>query len=359
LENTPSLSNSDQRILESNIQQLADGIAPVANSIMQHSNSDQEKIRARAALARTLLVAADMARRPPEDAGRILKLLGGFEASVRDLPESDSLLAGALFLRVQAYVDLGREDDATRTLVQYLNSTSGIEGAQAVHDLLAKLNDELDEAKAKSDMGKVRRIATDRAALSGFLIKWAQSSTDPKIHRYTYIYARYDADAKRLAATLEAKPADRQRDLAGALRLYRGLQSPENVALYQATFDANSQIDKAYPDPLVSLGIGLIAYDLGDCQTVKATLGPLIQDEKLGENNDQCWEATYKLLDCMHTLAQKSDPNTTDAQVQQSLKILYLIWRDGTGGAKWHEQFESLRRQLLPNWSPPPAQSSQ
>ncbi len=173
----------------------------------------------------------------------------------------------------------------------------------------------------------------------------------PKIHGYAYVYGRFDADTKRLAAELETDPAARQRDLAAALDLYKGLESPENVALYQASLPAGE--DKSYPDPLVTLGVGLIAYDQGDCHTVKATLGRLIQDEKLGENNDQYWEAAYKLLECMHTLAKSGDTDTTDVQVGQSLKVLFLIWRDETGGTKYHEKFEVLRQEVLPNWTPP------
>jgi hypothetical protein len=57
----------------------------------------------------------------------------------------------------------------------------------------------------------------------------------------------------------------------------------------------------------------------------------------------------------MQKLAKSGDPNTTETQVQQSLKVLYLIWRDETGGAKYHEKFEALRKEVLGNWTPPTA----
>jgi hypothetical protein len=57
----------------------------------------------------------------------------------------------------------------------------------------------------------------------------------------------------------------------------------------------------------------------------------------------------------MHTLAVAGDKQTTDAQVRQSLKIVYLIWRDGTGGRKWHDKFEQLRKTVMPDWAPPPS----
>jgi hypothetical protein len=272
---------------------------------------------------------------------------------VAGLPDAKSLINGALFLRVQAYMQLGRDNDATQTLVQYLNATSAAEGEQTVHDLLATMNNQMDKARAAGDTATETTLANNRATLSGFLVKWANDSTDAKIHGYAYTYRRFDADVKRQAAELQTDPPARQRDLAAALALYRDLQSPANVALYQAGLDPSA--DKDYPDPLVTLGIGLIAYDLGDCRTVKSTLGRLVQDEKLGEDNDEYWEATYKLLDCMHTLAASGDKDTTDAQVRQSLKIVYLIWRDGTGGRKWHDKFEQLRKTVMPDWSPPPS----
>jgi hypothetical protein len=351
LEETAGLGPDQKQQWTDQIQKLADSVTSLASQIANGSGSEAEKLRAKSTLARMSLIAADITRRERNDPQRVLELLNGFENSVRGLPDAKSLIGGALFLRVQAYMQLGRNNDATQTLLKYLNTATANEGAQTVHDLLAVLNAELDQARRSGDTARIRQLADNRAMLSGFLVKWAQDSGDPKIHGYSYIYRRFDADTKRLAAQLDTDPATRQRDLAAALDLYKQLQSPQNVAMYQASLDPG--IDKDYPDPLVTLGIGLIAYEQGDCQTVKNTLGRLIQDEKLGEDNDQYWEAAYKLLDCMQKLAKQGDPNTAESQVQQSLKVLYLIWRDETGGAKYREKFEALRKEVLPNWVVP------
>jgi hypothetical protein len=353
LEETAGLGLDQKRQWTDEIQKLADSVTSLARDVLNGPGSDAEKLRAKSTLARMSLIAADITRRERNDPRRVLELLNGFENSVQGLPDAKSLVGGALFLRVQAYMQLGRNNDATQTLLKYLNTATANEGAQTVHDLLAVLNAELDQARRSGDAAQIRQLADDRAMLSGFLVKWAADSGDPKIHNYSYIYRRFDADTKRLAAQLDADPATRQRDLAAALDLYKQLQSPQNVAMYQASLEPG--IDKDYPDPLVTLGIGLIAYDQGDCQTVKNTLGRLIQDEKLGQDNDQYWEAAYKLLDCMEKLAKKGDPNTSEANVRQSLKVLYLIWRDETGGAKFHEKFEALRKEVLGTWTPPAA----
>jgi hypothetical protein len=352
LEQTPHLDPAKKQRWIDAIQSLAQTVNSLARQILHSSAPQAEKSRAQSTLARMTLIAADITRRQNNDPRRVLQLLNGYEDTVRGLPDAKSLVSGALFLRVQAYMQLGRNNDATKTLVQYLNTTSAGAGAQTVHDLLATLNTELDEARRQGESeSHIRQLADNRAMLSGFLVKWAEQSGDPKVHGYAYVYRRFDADTKRLAAELETDPAARQRDLAAAMDLYKQLQSSQNVALYQQSLDPGA--DKNYPDPLVTLGIGLIAYDQGDCHTVVNTLGRLIQDEKLGENNDQYWEAAYKLLDCMHSLAKAGDPKITDAQVAQSLKVLYLIWRDETGGAKYHEKFEALRKEVLPNWTPP------
>jgi hypothetical protein len=351
LEETAGLGPDQKRQWTDEIQRLADSVTSLARDVVNGSGSEAEKLRAKSTLARMSLIAADITRRERNDPRRVLELLNGFENSVQGLPDAKSLVGGALFLRVQAYMQLARNNDATQTLLKYLNTAPANEGAQTVHDLLAVLNAELDQARRSGDTAQIRQLADDRAMLSGFLVKWAENSGDPKIHGYSYIYRRFDADTKRLAAQLDTDPATRQRDLAAALDLYKQLQSPQNVAMYQASLDPGA--DKDYPDPLVTLGIGLIAYEQGDCQTVKSTLGRLIQDEKLGEDNDQYWEAAYKLLDCMQKLAKQGDPNTAESQVQQSLKVLYLIWRDETGGAKYREKFEALRKEALPNWVVP------
>jgi hypothetical protein len=351
LEETPNLTADQKQQWTQQIQQLAESVTALSNQVIGSDASAADKSRAKSTLARMTLIAADITRREGNDPKRVLELLENFEQSAAGLPDAKSLISGALFLRVQAYMQLGRDNDATTTLVKYLNTTTPDEGAQTVHDLLAVLNTELEQARRAGNTELMRQLADNRAMLSGFLVKWAESSTDPKVHGYSYIYKRFDADTKRLAAELETDPASRQRDLAAAMDLYKRLQSPENVAMYQASLESGA--DKDYPDPLVTLGIGLIAYEQGDCATVKATLGRLIQDEKLGQDNDQYWEAAYKLLDCMNTLANRGDPGTSKADVQKSLKVLYLIWRDETGGSKYHDQFERLRKQVLGDWQPP------
>src|SRR5262249_31974387 len=148
--------------------------------------------------------------------------------------------------------------------------------------------------------------------LSGFLVDWARNNPDPNINKFTYRYSVFDAATKHLAADLETDPAKRKAGLQAALKLYQSLESPESAALYQATLNPGSSEAKAHePDPAVSLGIGLIAYDLGDYAEAQKRLGALLTARKLGTptitveqnggesktiENDQYWEATLRLM---------------------------------------------------------------
>ena len=178
VEESPNLSQDKKLAFTDQIQTLAAQIKDVANKLIQSSTSDTQKQQAKSTLAHMSLVAADITRRQQNDPQKVLDLLNGFEDSVQGLPDAKSLLNGALFLRVQAYMQLGRNNDATSTLVKFLDSTGQNEGAQTVHDLLETLNTDLDHARAAGDTNLMRQLAANRAMLSGFLVKWAQSSTE-------------------------------------------------------------------------------------------------------------------------------------------------------------------------------------
>src|SRR5262249_3399811 len=70
--------------------------------------------------------------------------------------------------------------------------------------------------------------------------------------------------------------------------------------------------------------------------------------------NNAYWEAMYKLLRCNVELARQNTPNTSQLvdDTRLKLKQLYITWPE-PGGARWSAQFDSLRRELLPAWSPP------
>jgi len=257
---------------------------------------------------------------------------------------------------VQAYMSLGQNDLATTSLVKLLQTRSGGEGASIVHDLMQRLNGELDQAQQANDRKRMMQIAANRATLSGFLVEWSKNNPDQNIRRYAHRYAIFDAAAKRLAADLIEDPNERLKALQGTLALYRSLENAKPPTTAPAAEET---------DPQVALGIGLIAYDLGDYSEAQRRLGQLLIDRKLGsptvvvtENgaqrpveNDAYWEATLKLLRSNLELwkTSRTDPAAV-AGLEQSrthLNQLYIQWGEKVGGAKWHGEFEKLRAELM------------
>jgi hypothetical protein len=362
----PSLSADDRRQMVSEIVNLADEVSAAAKAAAQTATDANQNQNDRVLDVKITLLGADLARRVNRDPSKTLQMLGGFEKSVAGLPGEHALLASALFLRVQSYMDEGDNQNATSQLLNYLNASNGAEGAEAVRDLLLKLNDDFDKAQAAGDVGQARKIASDRAQLSTYLVQWAEQSADPNIQKFAYRYRVYDATTHRLSADLETVPAARVAAFNDAMKRYQDLESPQNVAAYQATIPADGRIDPNYPDPQVTLGIGLVAYELGDWKEAQVRLGQLINDKKLGEgeitqtdpstgaektiDNDQYWEALYKLMRADVNLAKAGDPDTKLQPVQQFLESQYILWQDKVGGTKWHEAFEQLRQEIIPDF---------
>jgi hypothetical protein len=348
------------------IQKHADWVNTAAEGAIANAKTDEEKTQYRLMIVRTRLLAADLARREQKDAQRTLDLLAGFEQAVSGLPGEDDLLSEALFSRVQSYMALGKNSEATDALVKLLETKEGGQGADIVFNLLHKLNADFDAAVVANDAARTRELAENRAVLSGFLVDWARNNSDPNIRKFTYRYAVFDAATKYLAAGLQVDPDERRARLEESLQRYIALQSPENVALYKETLAGKVGIDPNYPDPSVTLGIGVVQFDLGNYKDAQEKIGRLLVDRKLGtptmiveENgeekvvdNDQYWEAMYKLLKSNAELSA-TDPAAAEAleQTKTHLKRLYIQWGDRVGGVKWKDEFAQLRQELVPEFT--------
>jgi len=272
------------------VLKLADTVKADATKALAAAQSDQEKLNSRSLLVRTTLLAADVARREQKDPKKTLELLADFEKQAEGLPNQSDLMGSVLFARVQSYMALGQNNEATQTLVSLLKAMPGGEGATIVYNLLEKLNADLDKARAAGDVEQMRVLANNRAQLSGFLIDWAKNNADENIRKYTYRYSVFDAATKALAADLEPDPAARKAGLQKALELYQKLQSDENLQLYRATLPKDASAADQSADPSVQLGIGLIAYDLADYAEAQKRLGQLLIDRKLGTRTQEIIE---------------------------------------------------------------------
>lgn len=354
------LAAAEQTALLDQIQQLANQVRLQADQAAITATTAEDRQRYQLLQVQTTLMSADLANRVQNNPQQALQILQGFEQAVAGLPREQQLLGDALFVRVDAYMDLGQNTQATDALVNLLNTREGSEGAQIIYDLLQRLNQDFEQARTDNNRDEMRELASARAQLTGHLVKWAAENGDPNIRDYTYRYRVFDADSQRQAAALVEDPAERRRLLETARERYLQLLTPQSVAEYQKTIQG-TDIDPEAPDPIVSLGLAQVAFDLGDYRTAQPLLTRLIADRRLGPpkimrgddlvDNEQYWEAMYKLFRSNIELAG-SDPQYAKLrdETRQRLAQFYVMQGDSVGGQRWGEAFGQLRKELLPDF---------
>lgn len=356
--NTPKLPEEDRL-------RLANDLVHQAENVRQ-TYSGQADPTARQRVAIATLIEAETLGADLKKPAEALRLLTGFEDTVKGTPDEKALVTSAMLDRVNANVALNQLQAATTMLVALLNQTGGAQGATFVRGLLDRLDTDLGKAQAAHDTKAMGDIAKSEAALSGFLVDWARNNTNPEIKRFTYQYMVFDARTQRLAGTLATDPKEKTALLDKAMAAYTRLQQKDNHALFAATLDAkkvaSGEIDANQPDPNVQLGIGLTDFELKDYKDAAQILGDLLNLGKLGGPtllitdphgeekvvlNDTYWEATYDLY-ASNVGAAKGPDDVVLAPTKQGLKNLLI--RDGIP-PKWQDSFEDLRKQIIPDFN--------
>jgi hypothetical protein len=323
--------------------------------------------------AHATLIAAEVAGQElkPKDPNRALTLLSDFEQQVKGLPGEKDLLAEAFFVRVNSYMDLGKLEQATASLVALLDKTGGEAGINLVAGLLSQLDKSYDHAEAANDRNEMRDIATNEAKLTGFLADWANKSTDPQIHKYYYQYLVFDARTKRLAGTLVEDPQQRLTDLKAAEAVYQNLRTPEKHALYVQTLDPakvnSGEIDPTLNDVNVEVGLAFTEFDLKKYSDAQAILGDLLGTHRLGnptiavdennqttlKDNDVYWQANYEEIASSIEIAKAAGPDGAKIMDGNRQGLKQMLIRGGIPD-KWQADFEKLRKDILPDWVVPP-----
>jgi len=198
-------------------------------------------------------------------------------------------------------------------------------------------------AKSTGNTTELKKLAQDRAQLSGFVVTWGTKTKDPKLDTYLL----YDADSKREAAELVDDPTARKAGLEAAYSEYKAL------------------LQKKPDDPATQLGLGLTAYSLGHYQEAVDNLAPLMDTTKVLHptkeitgpggvtqivEDPQFWEANYKRL---KSLVELYKQNPKDDKFQKDLSdahsylgSLYIINGKKTGGSSYHEEFDKLKAEI-------------
>ncbi len=335
----------------------------------------KEQASLRSQLAVVTLTQAELAASEEKpDWQNVLKIINGFEEQTANLDNADALNRKVMELRVAAQIQLGQTQQAAETLQTLVAREPGGRAQGLVLGILQKLNDDYDRAKAAGDDARAASIIKSRAGLSGVLVNWARNHKDEKVRRNLYVYEVYDADTQRLfGESLEG--ADRDKQLNKAMNSFEDLRKPAGIDAYKQIVadrkkeNPQDKTDPDAPDPQVTLGIALTTYDLKDWKKAATELRKLVYARKIGTRtrtevdaktgeykivpNEQYWEAIYRYYDAVVQWA-KGAPDDKDAQaelgaVKTLLRRDYVAGADEVGGIKWRDEFEKLRKDLIPD----------
>ena len=345
------------------IVSLADEVRAETTTQLNRANStNQPALRQR--LARTVILAADIARTELKDPQRSLDLLTDVERLVGGLADENQLLGEAMFTRVQANMQAGRSDEAVKGLVQLLNKSGGEQGATIVFNMLGKLEADFSVAEAGGDRQRMAKLQSDRAALTPYLVQWSQNNARAEISKFAYSYRVYDAETQRLAAEFVEDAGQRTAKRADALKLFESLDSTEGRVQYKASRTTPERLGY---DPQIALGIARIQFANEQWAQARDGFARLLSDHALGTpittivdagqvrqvDNEVYWEATARLIRSKFNGSEKGDAAGVDP-IRMFLREQYVRWADRVGGTKWKAEFESLRKELIPDFVPDP-----
>ena len=341
------------------VQRLADQVRADADRATAATSDPKEKLALRSRLVGITLLAAGLARTEQGDPARAVQLLDGFEQAVAELPNATSLMGEALLIRVQGLIALGKNAEATDALKRLLDQAEGQQALNIVLGLFDKLSKEYDAAAARGDKAAMAELASNRAALTPFLVDWAKNSKDPDTRKLTYRYSVIDAETQRIAANLAADPAKQKQMREAALARFKALEGQASFDQYQASLPDAQRRSVKY-DPAVNLNVARLEYDLGDFGDARTRFANLLQDKVVGNavireteagqvserDNDLYWEVVLKFI--RSNVATK----TAVPEMKAFLRRQYVLWGGRVGGTLYKPEYEALRKELLPDFNP-------
>ena len=348
---TIKTGDSQRKAIVDELQTLAGEVREAAKTM---PGDPQQQAVLRERLVRTNLLSADLARVDQQDPKKALAVLKDFERDVAGMPQQETLLGEAMFLRVQSYMQLGQTDQAVKQLVELLQTSGGERGQQVVFNMLSKLESDFTQAQVAGDRPRMAQLQGNRAALTPYLVQWARTSTDANINKFTYSYRVYDAETQRLAADFITDASQQRTKREESLAQFKELDGPDGFKQFQATLTPE-RLRTARYDVQVALGVARTEFDLENFAAARDRFGRLLADKTLGlpvlividagqereVDNDNYWEAVYKWS------RASVKTNTNVENVKTTLRSLAVRWGDRVGGSKWKSEFEALSKELL------------
>ena len=334
---------ADKKAMADQLQTVAERVDQQAAAAAASAKDDAAKQQALGQVAIARFDAAISARRDLKDPAKSLQWLADFDQKIAGLSNAKSFGQAVTVQQVNDYMDQGKTPEATAALLKLLNDDPDA-GEGLMFDLIHQIDHDLGVARGNHDVDAERKLADNKAQLSGFLVKYAQTNKNPEVRAQLPAYRLYDADSKRQAAELDANTAVKQGNLNAALAQYQTLKAIGGLS----------------PDAVAALDLGIAdtQYDLGQYAAAVKSFAPVMT--KVGqpflttngvqEANPQYWETYYKQL---RSIAEVAKSAPADAQAQKDLTVakqkvtsFFILYGDKTGGPGYHDDFVDLAKQL-------------
>jgi hypothetical protein len=354
------LSALQQRLDEKDVdpathKMLVDEIQKLAKDVNTRIDADlakareEQKPRLRFYKASATLLAADLLQKESKDNQGVLKMLEGFEDFARNLPQEDRLEGTALHLRVNAYMALGRTQDAVNEVKKLVAAQGGEGQAGILFTMIGQMDDAFAKAKARGDKDAMRQNSAAQVALITPLI---EQTKDEKIRNK---YKKWKAQLVLRAARNEEDQKKRSQYLTEA----------------QTTFTQLMKLSKEGDPEYDNLRyqLALVSYELKDYKKVQQEMGQLIADGKLGQpdrretnpadgtdtfkENPVYWEGLLRFMQANWELSKTdASPQMTEAinNAKETLKTLYINRGKNVGGERLRDEYAQLKAEMLPGW---------
>jgi len=346
----PDAPNKDQYVQR--IRTLAGELMKLIDEQSAATTDQNVKDNLRMHRVRAILLVADLAKHDRNMLEQSVQMTADAEKLVQGMPNADALLAGILYNRVNALLALGRTDEALGSLRKFVEKYPGEQGLEIIIRMIEALRKEFDQARDHNNEARMDELAGHIARVSRYLVETVEQSKDPKIRDLLPRYRMFEASSHKIAGDREKDPEKKKEHYRTAMNTYSQL------------------LKEAKDEKLIrslKLAIALLQYDIGDYMPAQQTFGelvslvgkPYLPGENPGEPpvpNRQYWEIMYKLLRSVAELCKARAAGFDERaleDVKTKLKQLYIVHGLEPGGPVWGPRFDELRRELMPDWTPP------